>query len=115
MSIYKDLKPISFEKINTYELALRPSKVTVKDFSKPISKDDSLKDFLAKFPNILAVQSIRKLANRIRRAKKLGMPIIRGCARELGPGPRASWARTTRSSEPASRVYRATSVRNARC
>ncbi len=77
MSIYNS-KPINLEEINTYELASRPSKVTVKDFAEPISGDDSLKGFLDKLPNILAVQSIREIASRIRRAKSLGKPIIWG-------------------------------------
>jgi hypothetical protein len=77
MSIYEQ-KPINLENINTYELASRPSKVTVKDFAKPISSDDSLKNFLDKLPNILAVQSIREIAKQIRRAKNLNKPIICG-------------------------------------
>ncbi len=77
MSIY-DFEPINLDNINTYELSSRPSKVTVKDFAKPISPDESLKSFLEKLPNILAVQSIREIASRIRRAKDLGKPIIWG-------------------------------------
>lgn len=78
MSIYENLEPTDFDGINTYELASRPSKVTVEDFAKPILKDDSLKDFLGKFPNILAVKSIRKIAESIFRAKELKKPIIWG-------------------------------------
>lgn len=77
MSIY-DFQPISLDEIHTYELASRPSKVTVKDFATPISLDDSLKDFLDKLPNILAVQSIREIAKAIKRAKSLNKPIIWG-------------------------------------
>ncbi len=77
MSIY-DFQPINLDEINTYELASRPSKVTVKDFAKPVSVDDSLKEFLEKLPNILAVQSIREIAKAIKRAKSLNKPIIWG-------------------------------------
>ncbi|MBX7172394.1 MAG: hypothetical protein K1X72_15615 [Pyrinomonadaceae bacterium] len=77
MSIY-EFEPINLEEINTYELASRPSKVTVKDFATPISADDSLKEFLDKLPNILAVQAIRELAQRIKKAKSLNKPIIWG-------------------------------------
>ncbi len=76
-SIY-EIEPTDFEKIKTYELATRPSKVTVSDFAKAIAPDDSLKSFLEKFPDILAVQSLRDLAAQIRRAHKLGKPIIWG-------------------------------------
>lgn len=78
MSTYEKFRPIDLDKINTYELASRPSKVTVKDFAEPPSEEDSLKSFLGKLPNILAVQSMRQLAERIRRARDLGKPIIWG-------------------------------------
>ena len=77
MSIY-DLKPIDLNQVSTYPLASRPSKVTVKDFAQSIKDDASLKDFLASLPNILAVQSIRDLAGRMRRARDLHKPIIWG-------------------------------------
>jgi hypothetical protein len=78
MSIYEDLQPISLDKVKTYPLASRPSKVTVADFAKPITEDSSLRDYLASLPNILAVQSVRELAAGIRRAKSLNKPIIWG-------------------------------------
>ncbi|MCA1623384.1 MAG: hypothetical protein LC768_12835 [Acidobacteria bacterium] len=78
MSIYEKFHPINFDEINTYELASRPSKVTVKDFAKPVSEADSLKDFLEKLPDILAVQSLREIARQIRRARDLGKPIVWG-------------------------------------
>jgi len=78
MSIYEKFQPINLEKIKTYELVSRPSKVTVEDFAKPIAGEDSLKSFLDKLPNILAVQSLREIANQIRRAKDLNKPIIWG-------------------------------------
>lgn len=78
MSIYEKLRPIDLEKISTYELASRPSKVTEKDFAQPPSNDDSLGDFLSKLPNILAVQSMREIAQRIRRARDLGKPVVWG-------------------------------------
>lgn len=78
MSIYDHLQPISLDKVGTYPLASRSSKVTVADFAKPISEDSSLRDYLASLPNILAVQSVRELAARMRRAKSLNKPIIWG-------------------------------------
>lgn len=78
MSIYENLKPIDLEKINTYELASRPSKVTLKDFSQVVGAADSLKTFLDKLPNILAVKSLREIAAQIRRAKDLRKPIVWG-------------------------------------
>ncbi len=78
MSKYKNLKPTEFDEIKTYELQSRPSKVTVKEFAKPLSDNDSLEDFLSKFPDILAVKSIREIAQRIVKAKNLEKPIIWG-------------------------------------
>jgi hypothetical protein len=78
MSIYENLKPTSFDDIKTYELASRPSKVTVEDFAAPINADDSLKSYLDKLPNILAVQSLREIVKQIRRAKQLQKPIVWG-------------------------------------
>ena len=78
MSIYEDLKPISLDKVSTYPLASRQSKVTVADFATPITEDSSLRHYLASLPNILAVQSLRELATQIRRARNLHKPIIWG-------------------------------------
>lgn len=78
MSIYEDLKLISLDKVSTYPLASRQSKVTVADFANPITEDSSLRHYLASLPNILAVQSLRELATQIRRARNLQKPIIWG-------------------------------------
>jgi hypothetical protein len=78
MSIYENLEPINLDEINTYELSSRPSKVTTADFAKPIAGNQSVKEFLEKLPNILAIQSLRELASRIRRARELEKPVIWG-------------------------------------
>jgi hypothetical protein len=77
MSIYSH-EPIDLSDISTYELASRPSKVTVEDFAQPIRPDETLQGFLAKLPNILGVAALRQLAERIRRARDRGKPIIWG-------------------------------------
>jgi len=78
MSIYENFQPLDFERVKTYNLDSRPSKVTVKIFAEPIEENDTLKKFLEKLPDILAVQSLREIAERIRRAKELEKPIIWG-------------------------------------
>ncbi len=78
MSIYEKFKPIDFDQINTYELASRPSKVTVNDFAEPITATDSLREFLKKLPNILAAGSLMQVAAQIRRARELEKPIVWG-------------------------------------
>jgi hypothetical protein len=78
MSIYEELQPISLDQVSTYPLSSRPSKVTVADFATPVAAGSSLAQYLASLPNILAVQNLRELASRIRRARRLGKPIIWG-------------------------------------
>ncbi len=79
MSIYEDdLQPLGLEDVNTYPLKERPSKVSVKDFARPVEEDATLSDFLSSLPNILAVQSLRELAARVVRARELQRPIIWG-------------------------------------
>jgi hypothetical protein len=78
-SIYEDdLQPLGLAEVKTYSLAGRASKVSLEDFSRPIEANSSLQVFLASLPNILAVQSLRQLAARMRRARDLGKPIIWG-------------------------------------
>jgi hypothetical protein len=78
MTVYQGLTPIDLSGINTYELASRPSKVTVDDFARAPSPGDSVSEFLSKLPNILAAQSLRGLAEQMRRARDAGKPIIWG-------------------------------------
>ena len=76
-SIYDD-QPLDLDKVTTYPLASRKSKVTIADFAQPTTPDASLKDFLSSLPNILAVQSLRQLTERVERARELKKPIIWG-------------------------------------
>ena len=80
MSIYeeKNIRPLALEGVSTYPLAGRPSKVSVEDFARPVAEGSSLRDFLAALPNILAVRSLREVAERMRRARAAGKPIIWG-------------------------------------
>ena len=78
MSIYNDLGPLNLDEVSTYPLSSRSSKVSLNDFGRPIERNATLSEFLTSLPNILAVQSLRELSSRIRRAKQLGKPIIWG-------------------------------------
>ena len=73
-----DLKPLELDKVKTYPLASRKSKVNLNEFARPLSHEASVSDFLESLPNVLAVQSLRELAARIRRARDLKKPIIWG-------------------------------------
>jgi hypothetical protein len=73
-----DLKPLSLDKVSTYPLSSRVSKVSLDGFASPVKGDASLKDYLYSLPNILAVQNLRELTQRIRRAREAQKPIIWG-------------------------------------
>lgn len=75
---HKDLKPLALDKVKTYPLASRPSKVSLQDFAQSLSKDSSLNDFLDSLPNVLAGKNLRELVARIQRARELKKPIIWG-------------------------------------
>ena len=77
-SNYDDLKPLELDKVKTYPLASRSSKVKLSDFAQPVSDEASLSDFLANLPDVLAVESLRQITNRMQRARELGKPIIWG-------------------------------------
>jgi hypothetical protein len=77
-SIYNDLRPLGLDGVKTYPLASRSSKVSLSDFAKPSTSDSSLDDFLESLPNVLAVQSLRQIAARIKHARELKKPIIWG-------------------------------------
>jgi len=77
-SNYDDLQPLELAQVKTYPLASRTSKVKLDDFAWPLSDDGSLSDFLASLPNVLAVQTLRKIAARMQRARELKKPIIWG-------------------------------------
>jgi hypothetical protein len=77
-SIYDDLKPLELDKVKTYPLASRSSKVKLEDFAKPLTSNSSLNDFLDSLPDVLAAQNLRALCTRIRRARELKKPIIWG-------------------------------------
>ncbi|MCA1556556.1 MAG: hypothetical protein LC747_07680 [Acidobacteria bacterium] len=79
VSIYdEDMRPLDLEKVNTYPLASRPSKVTMADFAQVSRADASLREFLGTLPNILAVRSLRDVAAQVRRARELRKPVIWG-------------------------------------
>ena len=77
-SNYEDLNPIELANVKTYPLASRTSKVKLDDFARTVGSEASLGEFLASLPNVLAVQSLRQIVERMRRARELQKPIIWG-------------------------------------
>jgi len=77
-SHYDDLEPLELARVKTYPLASRHSKVKLEDFARPIADDATVREFIESLPNVLAVQSLTQIAERMRRARELGKPIIWG-------------------------------------
>lgn len=77
-SNYDDLKPLELDKVKTYPLASRTSKVKLDDFARALDDDASLWAFLESLPDVLAAHTLRKIAGRVRRARDFGKPIIWG-------------------------------------
>ncbi len=70
MSIY-NTTPLSLEKIRTYPLAARRSKVTVREFAQPLGPGASIGQLLASLPRILAAEDLRAVVSAIIRARAL--------------------------------------------
>ncbi len=79
MSIYNQ-QPIDLSRIETYPLASRPSKVTVRDFAKPLSDDEARNTaaLLDSLPRILAADTLRSIATAVIEAKSKNRAIIWG-------------------------------------
>jgi hypothetical protein len=79
MSIY-DQRPIDLSRIETYPLASRPSKVTVRDFARALSNEEA-RDMAALFdsmPKILAADSLRAVAEAVVQARAKRRAIVWG-------------------------------------
>lgn len=79
MSIY-DHQPIDLSPLRTYPLASRPSKVTVRDFARPLSGEQSqgMLALVNSLPSILAADSLRGVAAAISAARSGGRAIVWG-------------------------------------
>ena len=69
-------KRLQLDRIKTYSLKERKSKVAIADFSRPHCKGASLGSFLGGLPNILAAKDLKEIAAAICMARKKGRPII---------------------------------------
>jgi hypothetical protein len=78
MSKEKKYAPIALDAIGTYSLASRESKVTAAEFAEVPVPERSLAQFLDGLPSILAVNSLRTVAERVHQAKAKGKPVIIG-------------------------------------
>ncbi len=89
MSIY-ELAPLSLQRIRTYPLAKRKSKVTVRDFGQPVGRGASVRKFLDSLPRILAAEDLRAVVAAILRARARRKAVIWGLGGhviKVGLGP----------------------------
>lgn len=77
MSIYDD-EPIDLSQIHTYPLASRPSKVTTAEFAQAHELGSSVRSFLHRLPNILAVRDLRAVSQAVVEARRQHKPVIAG-------------------------------------
>lgn len=89
MSIYST-QPISFDKLRTYPLASRPSKVHVRQFARPHRRGTSFRKFFDSLPRILGAEDLRNVAAAIQRARTQRRAILWGIGGhviKVGLGP----------------------------
>ena len=89
MSIYS-IHPLALGGVHTYPLADRKSKVSVRDFARPVGRNASLKAFFDSLPSLLAAQDLRDLLAAMHRAKAQKKAILWGMGGhviKVGLGP----------------------------
>jgi hypothetical protein len=77
MTTYR-VRPLKLDKVRTYPLKSRASKVSVADFAKPARCDTSMRNWISSLPRILAGQSFRAVIASIESARRKKKPVIWG-------------------------------------
>jgi hypothetical protein len=72
------IRPYGLDRIRTYPLAERPSKVQVSEFGRAHAKGDSLRAFLEGLPAILGARDLRDLAAAVVAARSGSKPVLWG-------------------------------------
>lgn len=75
MTKYK-IKPLSPEKVKTYSIKSRKSKVGTKAFAKVLEGDETIPIFVDSLPNILAGKDFKAFIQKVKAAKAKKKPII---------------------------------------
>src|SRR5713226_631030 len=77
MSIYHTI-PLSLDRIRTYPLARRKSKVTVREFAKPVARGAGVRALLDSLPHILAAEDLRYVVAAVARARARRRAVLWG-------------------------------------
>lgn len=75
MTKYK-IKPLSPDKVKTYSLESRKSKVGTQTFAKVLTGDETISTFVDSLPDILAGKDFKTLIKKAKKAKEGNKPII---------------------------------------
>jgi hypothetical protein len=89
MSVYS-IQPLTLGSVRTYPLASRSSKVSVRDFAKPLAANTSFTKFLDSLPDILAAGDLRLILAAIHYARRERAAILWGIGGhviKVGLGP----------------------------
>jgi hypothetical protein len=84
------VRPIDTARLTTYPLRRRHSKVKLSNFAKAWTSGRSFRQFLESLPDILAVKTLREVAQAITKAHRRGRPVIVGMGAhvvKVGLGP----------------------------
>ncbi|MGH9407485.1 MAG: hypothetical protein ACRD3D_16825 [Terriglobia bacterium] len=84
------IDPVHLDRVRTYPLESRASKITVRDFGKAVSSATSIKRWIDSLPRILAAESLRGVLAALEKARKRKKPIIWGLGGhviKVGLGP----------------------------
>jgi len=77
MSIYR-AQPVKLDKVRTYPLASRSSKVSVADFARVARRGANVREWVDSLPRILAGETFRAVVTALERARRKRKPIIWG-------------------------------------
>jgi len=75
MTKYK-IKPLSPDKVKTYSLKSRKSKVGTQTFAKVLAGNETISTFVDSLPDILAGKDFKTLIKKVKKAKEGNKPII---------------------------------------
>lgn len=74
----KDFEPIKLDKVKSYSIKERKSKVTTKGFGKVFTRHGSFNEFMESLPDILAAKDLKEVVSRIITAYKNQRIIVFG-------------------------------------
>lgn len=74
----KKYRPASLKSIKSYSLCSRKSKVALDSFASAPERGGSLRQFLERLPDVLAVRDFRSVVEAVLSARRRGRPVILG-------------------------------------